>query len=110
MKFLLTNLLLLFSLSVFSQAVKSDSVYRKVDVPAEFPGGKERMNSYINFRLKSDQSTWNTKEGTVTIECIIETDGRIKEVVILKSLDPMFDEHLVQLFIGMPKWKPAMVK
>jgi hypothetical protein len=66
------------SITKAQETLKADSIYRKVDLKAEFPGGPERMNGYVQTRLKTDQSTWDTKEGVITIECIIEKDGRIR--------------------------------
>jgi protein TonB len=34
-------------------------------------------------------------EGTVSLSCVVETDGTVHEVTVLRSLDPVLDEQAV---------------
>ena len=40
-------------------------------------------------------------EGTVSLSCVVETDGTVREVTVLKSLDPTLDE---QAILAATKW------
>jgi protein TonB len=39
--------------------------------------------------------------GTVNLSCVVETDGTVREVTVLKSLDPALDE---QAILAARKW------
>jgi TonB family protein len=108
-KYVIVGLFLSFVSSAYSQS-STDSIYTKVDKPAEFPGGKERLQEYLDLNLNGDQSTpFNIKEGKVILKFVVEKNGRINDVTVVQSLDPMFDQNLTRLFYGMPKWNPGLI-
>jgi protein TonB len=41
-------------------------------------------------------------EGTVTLSCVVETDGTVREVTVVKSLDPALDGQAV---LAARKWR-----
>ncbi len=46
-------------------------------------------------------------EGLVTVSFIVEKDGSISNVKILKGVHPLLDEEAVRLTKSMPKWIPG---
>jgi TonB family protein len=79
-----------------------------VDVLARFPGGDftKYIAANINYQKKSDRNL----RGQVIISLKIDTNGRVSNVNILKSMSPVIDQEVAHVIKSSPKWQPAMVK
>jgi len=79
-----------------------------VDVLAKFPGGDftKYIAANINYQKKSDRNL----RGQVIISLKIDTNGKVSNVNILKSVTPQIDQEVVHVIKSSPKWQPAMVK
>lgn len=76
---------------------------------AEFIGGKEGLAKFVKTRLEYPKKAKRKKTtGTVVASFIVERDGVIREIKILKSLPNGCDEAVINLIKRMPKWRPAM--
>lgn len=101
------------SLNTFAQSPVTDStgtVYYKVDVPPEFPGGDNRLVKYLKKNFQYPQEALESGiEGTVTVLFTINGEGGIENV---STISPKLGGHLemeaIRLVRSMPKWKPAM--
>lgn len=84
-----------------------DAIYDVVDEGPEFPGGEYALMQYIskNLRIPSEIEV----QGRVTLSFIIEKDGSISNVKVLRSASDLLDEEAVRLIESMPKWKPGKV-
>ena len=49
-------------------------------------------------------------QGYVRIECIVERNGRLTEMRLVRSIEPHFDAEAMRLVQMMPRWKPARVE
>lgn len=88
----------------------SNAIHRIVDQSAEFPGGMTEQMSWIANNLTYPESTVQKGiEGRVVIDLVIEKDGSIGKVRVLKSVDRNLDLAAVRLAKRMPKWKPAKI-
>ena len=89
-----------------SAVIREDSVYRHVDKKAQFPGGPDSLKYFIerNFCYPPN---WVELQGTVYVRFIVETDGSISDVKVIRSLDPPMDDEAVKVVRSMPKWIPA---
>ncbi|HBE55773.1 MAG TPA: hypothetical protein DDW22_07265 [Prevotellaceae bacterium] len=93
------------------QEAASDSVYDAVDKLAQFPGGEEALMAYLEKNLTyPEQMRQQGKSGRVMVSFVITRKGKIEDVRIRKTPDEGFNETVIQLIQGMPKWKPAKVK
>jgi len=99
-----------FSLNINAQVDKSDKngVYTVVEKEAEYPGGIEAMNKFlarnINYPSLASQKEI---EGKVLISFIIEKDGSISNIKIIKDIGEGCGQEGVRIVKLMPKWKPA---
>lgn len=80
------------------------------EVMPEFIGGFDSLYSYIRSNLKYPE--WERKEkieGNVFVTFIIDTDGKIKDPKILKSVprSKNFDNEVLRVIKEMPAWKPG---
>jgi periplasmic protein TonB len=88
--------------------VDDNQVFEIVEKEAEFPGGVGAMMSYISKNLKyPDIALENTIEGTVVVEFVVEKDGSISNVVVLKDIGGGCGAEAARVFKNMPKWNPA---
>lgn len=89
-------------------AVDEDRVYTVVEIPAEFPGGASAMNLFLGNNLKYPKTAKKANvTGKVYTKFLVEKDGSISEVQIVKSLGHGCDEEAVRVIKSMPTWKPA---
>ena len=75
----------------------------------KYPGGTEKMFEFIadNLRWPDDDACI---QGRVVVSFIVEKDGSLTDVKVIKSLDPAFDKEAVRVVKSMPKWKPGMYR
>lgn len=82
-----------------------EGVFMVVDEPPEFPGGSEAMRKFIFDHLKYPTSARKRKvEGTVYVSFIIETDGSIAQVSIVKGMHQDCDREALRVIKSMPRW------
>ena len=93
--------------SVYNEVNEID----KVDEKPSFPGGESAMKSYLNSNVKySDVAQENGVQGRVIVESIIEKDGSMSDVKVIRSVDPSLDREALRVVKAMPKWTPAKLK
>jgi periplasmic protein TonB len=74
----------------------------------EFPGGQTALLKYINDNINYPVSAIdNGIEGKVILRFVVSTDGSVKRIEILRSVDPLLDQEAVRVISAMPKWKPG---
>ncbi len=79
-----------------------------VEQMPEFPGGQEAMFAYIGKELKYPKEAIDRGiEGAVFIQFVVERDGSIGEVKVLRGIGGGCDEEAVRVVQGMPKWSPG---
>ena len=78
----------------------------------EFPGGEQAMFKYLQRNLKYPEMAKDYNvQGRVYVQFIVDTDGEIKDLEILRGLpgnDLGCEEEAMRVIRSMPKWKPGM--
>jgi len=75
----------------------------------EFPGGLSQLYAFLGKNIKYPQLAKETNiQGTVFVNFIVEKDGSISNVTILRSIGGGCDEEAIRVVQAMPKWKPGM--
>jgi TonB family protein len=80
------------------------------DEPATFPGGTDSLNAFIRKMIRYPEPERRlSKEGEVHIKFLIEKDGTLSDIQIVKTVEgaPGFTKETMRLMRAMPKWKPA---
>lgn len=104
-------LILLFTFITKAQEKQTDSIastsssINNVDIPPQFPGGIKAFYSYIGPEIKKIRSN---KKGKMLIKFIIEKDGSMADVFIIKGLNEEFDKKLYRIIADSPKWTPGV--
>jgi len=74
----------------------------------QMPSFNGVLESYIAKHLKYPERAKATGvQGRVVLHFIVDTDGSIKDVRVLKSLDRDCDKAAIDMLMHMPKWKPG---
>ena len=83
-------------------------IYQVVQFMPEFPGGMVELMNYIssNVRYPADALAAGI-EGRVTTMFIIERDGTLSNVQILRGINPSLDAEALRVIRSMPTWKPG---
>ncbi|MDL2278920.1 M56 family metallopeptidase [Parabacteroides sp. OttesenSCG-928-G07] len=87
---------------------QDDPVFTIVEVNPEFPGGEVELLKFINTTMSYPQSAQDKGiQGRVTASFIVEKDGSISDINIVRALDPALDEEAIRVIKAMPKWTPG---
>ena len=74
----------------------------------KYPGGTEKMFEFIADNLRWPGDDDSCIQGRVVVSFIVEKDGSLTDVKVIKSVDPAFDKEAVRVVKSMPKWEPGM--
>ena len=90
---------------------EEDTVYQIVDEMPKFPGGEEAMFKFISENVKYPQEAKDKNiSGRVFVNFVVEKDGSVDEVNVLRSIGGGCDEEAVRVVKSMPKWTPGKQK
>ena len=91
--------------------VDNDTVYNIVEQMPEFPGKEKAMMEFVTHNIHyPEEAKEKGIEGRVFVGFVVEKDGSINEVKVLKGIGHGCDEEAVRVVKSMPKWKPGMQK
>lgn len=89
----------------------NDKVLEKAEVMPEFPGGEQAMMQFVADNVKYPQEAIDKEiSGRVMVGFVVEKDGSISDVKVVKGIGGGCDEEAVRVVNAMPKWKPGMDK
>ncbi len=87
-----------------------NGVYQIVEEMPQFPSGETKMMEYIAKNINYPQEARDKGiEGRVFIGMVIEKDGSVSNVRVLRGIGGGCDEEAVRVISSMPKWKPGKV-
>lgn len=109
LKVALMMLVLLFSfMTSTAQTKKNNMAYDVVEVMPQYPGGQIAMMKYIMENIKyPKQAMKEGIQGRVTVSFIVEKDGRVSNVRLLRSVQSALDKEAIRVVKSMPKWTPG---
>ena len=86
----------------------AEEIFTFVEEYPEFPGGEKALYEYIKNNVNYSELAIKTNiEGTVYVEFVVEKDGSISDVKVLRGIGGGCDEEAVRVVKSMPKWKPG---
>ena len=111
----LSVLVLLFVANINATAqnkkAANDKVLEKAEVMPEYPGGEQAMMNFVATNVKYPQEAIDKEiSGRVMVGFVVEKDGSISDVKVVKGIGGGCDEEAVRVVNAMPKWKPGMDK
>ena len=85
-----------------------DEPYVIVEEMPEFPGGDKALLMYIAENVKYPEEAKNKDiEGTVYLRFVVNAEGKVQDVNILRSVDPILDQEAVKVVENLPEWTPG---
>lgn len=92
-----------------SASTDTNKVFTVVEQHPEFPGGLRALQNYLEDNLRYPEPARKAQvEGKVFVNFIVEKDGSISNVQVLRGLGFGCDEEAVRVTATMPRWKPGM--
>ncbi len=87
---------------------KGNREYVILDKAPAFPGGEEaRVKFLLENMIYPQLAREKGYEGIVYVTFIVERDGRITEVNVLRGVHPSLDEEAIRVIKMMPNWIPG---
>ena len=103
--------ILLGGLSALEDVPSNDTVFNIVEEMPKFPGGDEAMFKFIAENVKYPEKAKDENiSGRVFISFVIEKDGSVSNVKVLRGIGGGCDEEAARVISSMPKWKPGKQK
>lgn len=86
----------------------TNKVFDVVEVMPSFPGGQGALMSYLSSHTKYPVvAQENGVQGRVTVSFVVERDGSITDVHVVRSVDPSLDREAARVVSSMPNWQPG---
>ncbi|MCC8155232.1 MAG: energy transducer TonB [Tannerellaceae bacterium] len=83
--------------------------YVAVEEMPQFPGGDMAMMKYIQENLVyPENAIRNGVEGRVVCQFIIDEEGGLYDIKVVRSIDSDLDEEALRIIESMPTWKPGI--
>lgn len=88
---------------------EEEEIFMAVEQQASFPGGIQKMYEFLRDNIKYPAvSLNNNSQGTTLLRFVVQKDGRIVNIDVIKSSgDAFLDNEAVRVVSSMPKWTPA---
>ena len=115
-KFIIMALMAVFGLTTVSAqktvvAKKKQKVFDVVEQMPEYPGGQAALFEYLSKNIKYPADAEKKKvEGKVFVTFVVDSDGKITDVSLLKKVFPSLDAEAIRVISAMPNWIPGRQK
>lgn len=87
---------------------KPSEAFRAVEQQAQFPGGQAALSKWLSNNLRyPERAQQNDIQGRVIVEFIVNLDGSIQNVKVIKGVDKDLDNEAIRVVKKMPKWQPG---
>lgn len=88
---------------------EEEEIFVVVENQPEFPGGQAAMMKFLSENIKYPViAQENGIQGRVICNFVVERDGSITDVQVVRGVDPSLDKEAVRVIQSMPRWKPGM--
>lgn len=88
--------------------VEENKVFDVVEQMPSFPGGMGALMSWLSQNIKYPViAAENGVQGRVIVQFVVERDGSITDVKVVRSVDPSLDKEAVRVVKSMPRWSPG---
>lgn len=91
------------------EKVEEMEIFTVVESMPSFPGGDVARMKYLQENIEYPQMARESGiQGTVYVTFVVETDGSVTDVRILRGIGGGCDEEAIRVIKNMPKWNPGM--
>ena len=101
----------LLPLMATGEVDEGEASFIDVEVMPEYPGGQKALFAYLSENIRYPQIAKENKiEGRVIVGFVVEKDGSISNVEVVRSVDPSLDKEALRVIKSMPRWKPGKIR
>lgn len=87
---------------------EEEKVFDVVEQMPSFPGGQAALLEYLSKNTRYPAvAEENGVQGRVVVTFVVERDGSITDVTVVKSVDPSLDKEAARVVKSMPNWIPG---
>ena len=88
--------------------VEETKIFTVVEQMPMFPGGDPALMRYLSTNIHYPTvAAENGVQGRVVVGFVVERDGSITDVNVLRSVDPSLDREAMRVVKSMPRWQPG---
>ncbi|MDV3308049.1 MAG: TonB family protein [Cyclobacteriaceae bacterium] len=93
---------------VLDNTADPEEIFVAVEQAPEYEGGLDAMYKFLqkNLRYPAKARRMNI-QGTVYLSFVVERDGSIADVQVIKGIDQECDQEAARVISAMPKWNPG---
>ncbi|MBK6978113.1 MAG: TonB family protein [Cytophagaceae bacterium] len=85
-----------------------EEIFTAVEQQPDFPGGQSAMYKFLGENIKYPAAAQRANvSGRVFVKFVVEKDGSIGAVEVLKGIGFGCDEEAIRVIKSMPKWNPG---
>lgn len=93
---------------VVEEEPQEEAPFMVVEDMPQFPGGDAALMEYLSKNIKYPAiAEENGVQGRVIVTFVVERDGSITDVKVVKSVDPSLDREAARVVKSMPHWIPG---
>lgn len=90
------------------EEIEEQQIFLVVENMPEFPGGEAGMYKFINKNIDYPRMAKESGiSGRVFITFVVERDGSVTDVKVLRGIGGGCDEEAIRVIKMMPKWNPG---
>ena len=83
-------------------------IFQVVEEMPQFPGGMGEAMKFLAKNMKYPVAAQQAKiEGRVIVQFVIERDGSVSDVKVMRGVSPELDAEAIRVVSMMPKWIPG---
>lgn len=87
---------------------EEEKIFQAVEQPASFPGGEAALMKWLSNNVRYPEAAQqNDIQGKVYVSFVVEKDGSVDRVTILKGVDKDLDREAMRVVKKMPRWQPG---
>jgi TonB family protein len=91
------------------QKPQEEEVYTVVEKMPQYPGGDEARIKFLRENIKyPEEARKNGISGMVFVSFVVEKDGKITDVKLLRGVHELLDEEALRVVRIMPAWNPGI--
>ncbi len=93
---------------IVTEAPEEEKVFDMVEQMPQYPGGETELMRYINEHIRYPViAQENGVQGRVVVQFVVGADGKVRDAVALRGVDPSLDKEALRVIMSMPAWIPG---
>ena len=93
---------------VVTEAPVEEEVFDMVEQAPQFPGGPAELMSYLSKNIRYPViAQENGIQGRVICQFVVGSDGSVRDIKVMRGVDPSLDKEAIRVIQSMPKWIPG---